>query len=111
MTPKTHPREFFKFAQRAVLDHIHEKNYKWSWDHFKQRRDDRKQYISSYVANALGKSTAQQKDALKKLEQQLSFEDIRFYRSMAKSQLKRERATIGKYQVIDDVISKREIQA
>jgi vacuolar protein sorting-associated protein 13A/C len=95
MTPKTNPKEFFQFAQRAVLDHIHERNYKWSWDHFKGRRDDRKQYISCYVANALGKATPQQKDALKKLELKLSFEDIRFYRSMAKSQLKRERAYIG----------------
>jgi vacuolar protein sorting-associated protein 13A/C len=96
MTPKTHPKEFFKFAQRAVLDHIHEKNYKWSWDHFSKRRDDRKKYISCHVDNELGRATAQQKEALKKLEQKLSFEDIRFYRSMAKSKLKRERASISK---------------
>lgn len=95
-TPRSHPKEFFQFAQNAVLEHIHDKNYRWSWDHFRQRRDDRKDYISSYVANALGKATAKQKETLKKLEEKLSFEDIRFYRSMSKSQVKRERAAIGK---------------
>ncbi|KAI9289370.1 hypothetical protein BC943DRAFT_349025 [Umbelopsis sp. AD052] len=106
-TPKTHPREFFKFAQRAVLDHIHEKNYKWSWDHFRTRRDDRKQYISCHVDNALGRATASQKEALKKLEQKLSFEDIRFYRSMAKSKLKRERASINQQAKSQETTAKK----
>ncbi|KAI9475459.1 MAG: hypothetical protein EXX96DRAFT_266961 [Benjaminiella poitrasii] len=90
-TPKTHPREFFQFAANAVLSEIHERNYKWTWDHFRTRRDQRILYIECYVSDKLGKASPQQKQQLEQLEHDLSFEDIRFYRSIAKSKLRREK--------------------
>lgn len=42
------------------------------------------------------KATPEQLDALKQLEYDLSFEDIRFYRSIAKSKLRREKIRINK---------------
>lgn len=95
-TAKSNPREFLKFAGNAILSEIHERNYKWTWDHFKKRRDQRLQYIECYMAEKLNKATPEQVKALEKLEYDLSFEDIRFYRSIAKSKLRREKVRIGK---------------
>ncbi|CAO0798122.1 unnamed protein product [Mucor circinelloides] len=95
-TVKSHPREFFQFAGKAILSEIHEKNYRWTWDHFKTRRDQRLQYIDCYIADKMKKATPEQLGALKKLEHDLSFEDIRFYRSIAKSKLRREKIRINK---------------
>ncbi|RCI01716.1 hypothetical protein CU098_002960, partial [Rhizopus stolonifer] len=95
-TAKSHPKEFFKFAGNAVLSEIHEKKYKWSWDHFKTRRDQRLQYVECYVADKMKQATEEQTQALAQLERILSFEDIRFYRSLAKSKIRRERIRIDK---------------
>lgn len=97
---KFHPgkgktKEYFQFAAKAVLSEIHEKNYKWSWDHFKTRRDQRLKYVECYVADKMKTATPAQLEALKELEHDLSFEDIRFYRSIAKSKLRREKVRIG----------------
>ncbi len=94
-TAKTHPREYFQFAANAVLSEIHEKKYKWSWDHFRTRRDQRVCYIECYVASKLNEASSEQTQELEKLERILSFEDIRFYRSIAKGKLKKKKAKIG----------------
>lgn len=97
---KIHPgrgktKEYFKFAANAVLSEIHEKHYKWSWDHFKTRRDQRLKYIECYVAEKMNKATSKQLEELKELEYDLSAEDILLYRSIAKSKLRREKVRIG----------------
>ncbi|KAI8333584.1 hypothetical protein BC941DRAFT_504565 [Chlamydoabsidia padenii] len=88
-TPKSNPRAYFKYAGEAVLSKIHERNYKWTWDHFKKRRDQRLAYIDCYLAHKRNTATTQQKKQLDQLEWDLSFEDIRFYRSIVKSQLRK----------------------
>ncbi|GAA5798753.1 hypothetical protein HPULCUR_004159 [Helicostylum pulchrum] len=98
---KIHPgrgktKEYFKFAANAVLSEIHEKHYKWSWDHFKTRRDQRLKYIECYVAEKMNKATSKQLEELKELEYDLSAEDILLYRSIAKSKLRREKVRIDK---------------
>lgn len=95
-TAKTNPKEFFQFAGNAILSEIKEKNHKWTWDHFRTRRDQRLQYIECYVADKTDKATPEQKNALTELERDLSFEDIRFYRSIAKSKLRRDKVRIEK---------------
>lgn len=87
--------EYFKFAGKAVLSEIHDRNYRWTWDHFRKRRDDRLSYIGCYIAEQLDRATPEQKEQLDELEHRLSYEDIRFYRSIAKPKLKRERALLG----------------
>ncbi|KAI8384441.1 uncharacterized protein BYT42DRAFT_612143 [Radiomyces spectabilis] len=93
--PKQDPRAYFQFAARAVLSEIQERNHRWTWDHFKERRDNRRSYLECYVAEKLGRATPDQQDRLNELEHKLSFEDIRFYRSLAKSRLKREKAILA----------------
>lgn len=96
-TAKSHPKEYLQFAGKAILAEIHEKNYKWSWDHFKTRRVQRLKYIECYVAEKTKVATPEQLKTLKELEYDLTFEDIRFYRSIAKANLRREKVKIGKY--------------
>jgi vacuolar protein sorting-associated protein 13A/C len=95
-TPKSKPMAYFKYAGNAVLSKIHERNYKWTWDHFKKRRDQRMAYIDCFVALKRNTATPQQKSQLDQLEWDLSFEDIRFYRSIAKNQLRKENIMISK---------------
>ncbi|KAL0077823.1 hypothetical protein F4703DRAFT_1910666 [Phycomyces blakesleeanus] len=94
-TPKTNPRGFIKFAGDAVLAEIHDRHYRWSWDSFRKRRDERKAYVEYYTAVKKQKATPEQQAALDKLEHDLSFEDIRFYRSIAKSRIRRSLAKLA----------------
>jgi len=41
-------RALLKFAGQAILREVHEKNRRWTWAYFKERRDDRKKYVSLY---------------------------------------------------------------
>lgn len=47
-SPKEDPEGWLRFAAKAVLDKIHDRNRKWSWEHFKERRDDRIRYIELF---------------------------------------------------------------
>ncbi|KAK0549054.1 Vacuolar protein sorting-associated protein 13 [Tilletia horrida] len=98
------PRALLKFAGQAILNEVHEKHRKWSWDYFKQRRDDRKEYVSLFKKKAVQTANTNQKQAgvepaqsddqtrLKALERKLDYKDIRFYRSIARHELRKERA-------------------
>ncbi|KAK9370251.1 hypothetical protein V1509DRAFT_617204, partial [Lipomyces kononenkoae] len=99
LRPKTSvekdPKQWFRFAGNVILREIHERRRQWSWAYFKERRDDRKRYIELYRIKVLGDTanplTSTMADELKALEWKLSFEDIRFYRTLANSQLRKER--------------------
>lgn len=90
------PRGYFRFAGNAVLSEIHERNERWTWKRIRERRDDRKMYIECYVDQKLEKITPEQKKKLEKLERKLSLDDIKFYRSLAKPNLRSEKARLGK---------------
>ncbi|KAL1838057.1 hypothetical protein VTJ49DRAFT_3105 [Mycothermus thermophilus] len=93
VTPKEDPRAWFRFAGEAVLSKIHEKNRRWSWEYFKERRDDRRRYIELFKKRKQNlQLTAEEAEDMKKLEWKLSYEDLRFWRSLARNQLKRENA-------------------
>ncbi|KAK9474293.1 uncharacterized protein V1510DRAFT_428530 [Dipodascopsis tothii] len=101
---KDDPRAWFQFAGKVVLREIHEKRRQWSWAFFEERFRDRRRYIELYKLRSnseLSQSvgglpagsaifTAAMADELKALEWKLSFEDIRFYRSLANAQLRKE---------------------
>ncbi|MCO5590231.1 hypothetical protein L7F22_044200 [Adiantum nelumboides] len=96
------PRALLQFAGRAILNEVHEKHRVWSWDYFRQRRDDRKEYVRLFKEKDYQNQKANQKQAavqpttsdsgseLAELERRLSYKDIRFYRSIARSELRRE---------------------
>jgi len=90
--PKEDPRAWLKFAGNAILNKIHERNRKWSWDYFKERRDDRIRYIELFKKKKKAESplTADETTEYNKLEWKLNYEDMRFWRSLARNQLKKE---------------------
>lgn len=93
VTPKENPRAWLKFGANAVLSKIHDRNRRWSWAFFKERRDDRIHYIELFKKKKqdLVLSPKETED-LNKLEWKLNYEDMRFWRSLARSQLKKENA-------------------
>ncbi|CAM1500416.1 Fc.00g095780.m01.CDS01 [Cosmosporella sp. VM-42] len=97
--PEEDPRAWFKFAGDAVLSKIHDRNKRWSWDYFRERRDDRKRYIELFKKRKQQQQlTPEENDDLDKLEWKLAYEDLRFWRSLARNQLKKENAEALKKQ-------------
>ncbi|XXG97960.1 hypothetical protein Hte_004276 [Hypoxylon texense] len=93
VTPKEDPRAWLRFAGDAVLSKIHERNRRWSWDYFRERRDDRRRYIELFKKRKANQQlSAQELDDLNKLEWKLEYEDLRFWRSLARNQLRKENA-------------------
>ncbi|KAM7212439.1 putative vacuolar protein sorting-associated protein [Rhypophila decipiens] len=93
VTAKEDPRAWLKFAGDAILSKIHERNRRWSWDYFRERRDDRKRYIELFKKKKQNQQlTPPESDDLNKLEWKLDYEDLRFWRSLARNQLRKENA-------------------
>jgi vacuolar protein sorting-associated protein 13A/C len=91
--PKEDPRAWLQFAGNAVLSKIHERNRRWSWDYFRERRDDRKRYIELFKKKKQNQQLSpEENDDLNKLEWKLDYEDLRFWRSLARNQLRKENA-------------------
>lgn len=84
-----------------MLSQIHERNRKWTWAYFEERRDDRKAYVELYKNHKLGRNDVEDEERLKALEWKLSYDDIRLYRSIAKGVLRREKILIEKKQVAE----------
>ncbi|KAI5124698.1 hypothetical protein M0805_004304 [Coniferiporia weirii] len=87
---KHKPKAFWKFATTAIREEIHDKNRRWTWSHFQQRRNDRHRYVNLFKEKELA-GRSEPDDELKALESKLSYNDIRFYRSIARSQLKKDK--------------------
>lgn len=99
VTPKEDPKAWLKFAGEAVLRKIHDRNRRWSWDYFKERRDDRLRYIELFRKKKQNQQLSQEENEdLSKLEWKLDYEDLRFWRSLARNQLKKENAAALKNQ-------------
>jgi vacuolar protein sorting-associated protein 13A/C len=98
VTPKEDPRAWLKFAGDAVLSKIHDRNRRWSWEFFKERRDDRIRYIELFKKRKkqADQLTADETTELNKLEWKLNYEDMRFWRSLARNQLKKENVGVKK---------------
>jgi vacuolar protein sorting-associated protein 13A/C len=95
--PSEDPQAWLKFAGQAVLDRIHDKNKRWSWEYFKERRDDRNQYIELFKKKKKEeKMTPEETQEMDALEHKLSYEDLRFWRSLARNQLRKENVGIKK---------------
>lgn len=93
------PKALFQFAIKAVLDEVHQRHYRWTWDYFKKRREARKEYVRLFKEKTKLPSEQQNQNApilqqlaqqLDVLERQLDYKDIRFYRSIARREMRRE---------------------
>ncbi|KAF2739591.1 vacuolar protein sorting-associated protein 13 [Polyplosphaeria fusca] len=96
-SPKEDPAGWLLFAGNAVLDKIHDRNRRWSWGYFKERRDDRIRYIELFKKKKREeKLSAAETEDLDKLEHKLTYEDLRFWRSLARNQLRKENVGVKK---------------
>ncbi|KAG9243121.1 hypothetical protein BJ878DRAFT_543588 [Calycina marina] len=97
-TVKEDPKAWLRFAGEAVQSKIHERNRRWSWEFFKERRDDRIRYIELFKKKS--KPTEQlgsdETVELDKLERKQDFAALRFWRSLARNQLKKENVGVRK---------------
>ncbi|SNX84266.1 related to VPS13 - involved in regulating membrane traffic [Melanopsichium pennsylvanicum] len=96
------PRALLRFAGKAILNEVHERHRVWTWDYFKQRRDDRKEYVELFKQKEKSVQKTNQQQAgvaiaqsdtgsrLEELEKKLGYKDIRFYRSIARHELRKE---------------------
>ncbi|WFD25298.1 Vacuolar protein sorting-associated protein 13 [Malassezia nana] len=90
------PKALLRFAGHAILSEVHQRRRVWTWEFMKERRDLRLQYIELFKANggkppvpASESGSTSTDEALRTLERQLSFRDIRFYRSLARRDMRR----------------------
>ncbi|TVY40931.1 Vacuolar protein sorting-associated protein [Lachnellula occidentalis] len=100
VSPKEDPRAWLKFAGNAILSKIHDRNRRWSWEFFKERRDNRIRYIELFKKKKkqVDQMTPDEVSELEKLEWNLDYEDMRFWRSLARNQLKKENVGVKKTQ-------------
>lgn len=90
--PKKDPKAWFRYAGNVVLRKIHDRNRRWTWDYIKERRDDRKNYIALFKRKKRGDNLdPADSESLGRLEMKYSYEDLRFWRSLARSQLRKEK--------------------
>ncbi|KAL8726828.1 MAG: hypothetical protein Q9166_006444 [cf. Caloplaca sp. 2 TL-2023] len=96
-SPKEDPKAWLKFAFTAVHSKIQERNRQWTWAFFQERRDDRLRYITLFKKKKKEEKLipAETKE-LDKLERKLSYEDLRFWRSLARNQLRKENVGVKK---------------
>ncbi|KIY52729.1 hypothetical protein FISHEDRAFT_63685 [Fistulina hepatica ATCC 64428] len=80
-----------KFALRAITAQVRERKRQWTWAYLRERRNDRKAYVDLFQRKLLNGSLAGvDLEKCKALEWKLSYEDLRFYRSIARSRLRKD---------------------
>jgi vacuolar protein sorting-associated protein 13A/C len=87
----------WKYALRAISSEVHERRRRWTWTYFAERRDKRIKYVDLYVKKLAlpeGQNLPPEDEAaLAELERGLSYEDIRFFRSVARVTARRDAET------------------
>jgi len=98
VSPKEDPKAWLKFAGDAVLSKIHERNHRWSWEFFRERRDNRIRYIELFKKKKkqTEQLTPEEVLEIETLEEKLNLEDIRFWRTLARKQLRKENVGVKK---------------
>lgn len=96
-SPKEDPKAWLRFAGEAVVRKIHERNRQWTWDYMRERKEDRNKYINLFKRKkTTQKISADEQKDMTALEEKFSYEDLRFFRSLARSQLKKENVGMKK---------------
>jgi len=84
------PKQWLRYAFRCVYDEIHERNYKWTWEYFEKRRDQRKKYVNAWLKHLEGDPDATVQAEIDNLESQVAYNDLKFYREIAKMEYVRK---------------------
>lgn len=89
---KDNPKAWFQYAANVVLAEVHQKRREWSWEYILERRSDKLRYIFLYKQKTIAPPLIQSlQDEFDLLERKYSFDDLRFFRSLAKAELKKEK--------------------
>lgn len=97
--PMEDPRGWLNFAFTAVHHKIHERNRRWTLEFIMERRADRLRYIELFKKKKREeKLTSSEIENNDKLERKLTYEDLRFWRSLARNQLRKEKVGVKKPQ-------------
>lgn len=81
-----------RYAGTAILEGVRDRRRKWTWAYFAERRDDRNKYVDLFQKKSLSILSSVDLKSFEALEKKLSYEDIRFYRSIARSRLRKDMA-------------------
>ncbi|KAL8710768.1 MAG: hypothetical protein Q9220_004786 [cf. Caloplaca sp. 1 TL-2023] len=96
-SPKEDPKAWLRFAFTSVHTKIQERNRKLTWGYIAERRDDRLQYIKIFKKKKKEeKLDPTEMSDLDKLERKLTYEDLRFWRSLARNELRKENVGVKK---------------
>ena len=96
-TPKEDPKAWLHFAFTAVHSRIQERNRRWTWGYMRERRDKRLRYIELFKKKKKEEKIAPpETEELEKLERASTYEDLRFWRSLARNQLRKENIGVKK---------------
>ncbi|KAG6381178.1 vacuolar protein sorting-associated protein 13 [Boletus reticuloceps] len=83
-------RARLRFAGSAILNSVREQRRKWTWAYFAERRDDRNNYVELFERKLMNTLREHEAASIAALERKLTYEDIRFYRSIARSHLRKD---------------------
>lgn len=64
MMAENRQKALWGFAIKAISTEVHERNKKWSWAYFAERRDDRKNYVTLFKAKSRKEISAEVRSAL-----------------------------------------------
>ncbi|TCD71537.1 hypothetical protein EIP91_008918 [Steccherinum ochraceum] len=92
ITAQNRAQTLWKFATDAIRDEVRQRKRKWTWAYFAERRDDRHRYIDLFKKKQMGPLSPTDAPLYDALEKKLAYEDLRFYRSIARSQLRKDMA-------------------
>jgi len=96
-TWKEDPKAWLRFAFTAVHSRIQDRNRRWTWGYMKERRDDRIRYIELFKRKRKEeKMTPAETQEVEALERKSTYEDLRFWRSLARNQLRKENVGVQK---------------
>ncbi|EEB06191.1 vacuolar protein sorting-associated protein 13a [Schizosaccharomyces japonicus yFS275] len=91
VSSRADPLAWFRYAIVVVKESIHNRNYQWTWEYFKKRRDIRLEYVQLYYKKIKHKDLSKsEKQRLNELEHDNSADDLITYRSIVYKKLERE---------------------
>lgn len=92
LMPVDEPEIWFKYAVTCILEKIKDRNKTRLWLNVIKRRQTRKKYVGLFKKKEVeGALSTEELGNFKMLEEILNFEDIKFYRSLARSEMKEEK--------------------
>ncbi|OMJ29920.1 Vacuolar protein sorting-associated protein 13 [Smittium culicis] len=84
------PRAWLSFALNSVLSEVRESRIKWSWENIKKKCQMRRDYVELYtISKTTNIMSPEEKEDLAKLEHDLTFEELKLFRSIALPEIKK----------------------